>query len=41
LRLRMGDALCALGRTLDLTNADFEAFDQVQSKTPAEPMRFA
>jgi plasmid stability protein len=40
LRLRMGDALSALGRTLDLTNADFEVFDQVQSKTPAEPMRF-
>jgi antitoxin FitA len=39
-RVRMGEALAALGRTLSLTNADFEVFDQVRDKTPAQPLRF-
>ncbi len=39
-RVRVGDALCALGRKLNLTNEDFEIFDQVRDKMPAEPMRF-
>ncbi|MEN9481745.1 MAG: hypothetical protein RLZZ298_3140 [Pseudomonadota bacterium] len=39
-RVRMGEALAALGRTLHLTNADFEVFDQVQDKTPAQPLGF-
>ena len=39
-RVRMGDALAALGRTLSLTNADFEVFDQVRDKTPAKPLGF-
>jgi plasmid stability protein len=39
-RVRMGDALAELGRQLDLANEDFDVFDQVRDKTPAEPMRF-
>ncbi|HXE40968.1 MAG TPA: plasmid stabilization protein [Azonexus sp.] len=39
-RVRMGDALAALGRTINLTNADFEVFDQVRDKTPAKPLGF-
>ena len=39
-RVRMGDALAELGRKIGLTNEDFEAFDQVSDKTPAEPLRF-
>jgi antitoxin FitA len=37
-RLRMGDALAALGRDLDLTNEDFAVFEQIGNKTPAEPV---
>jgi plasmid stability protein len=39
-RMRVGDALAALGRKIGLTNEDYEVFDQVRDKTPAEPMRF-
>lgn len=39
-RVRLGDALAALGRKIGLTNEDFTAFDKVRDKTPAEPMRF-
>lgn len=39
-RLRLGDALAALGREIGLTNADFKVFDQTRDKAPAEPMRF-
>lgn len=39
-RVRMGDALAALGRKIGLTNEDFEVFDKVSDKTPAEPLRF-
>lgn len=39
-RVRLGDALAALGREIGLTNDDLEVFDQVRDKTPAEPMRF-
>jgi len=39
-RLRMGDALAALGRTVSLTNEDFAVFDQVRDKTPAKPLGF-
>ena len=38
--VRMGDALAALGRTIGLTNKDFEVFDQVRDKTPAKPLGF-
>ncbi len=39
-RVRVGDALAALGRKIGLTNEDVEAFDLVRDKTPAEPLRF-
>jgi hypothetical protein len=29
-----------LGRTIGLTNEDFEIFDRVRDKTPAEPLKF-
>ena len=36
----MGEALAALGRKIGLTGEDFEVFDRVSDKTPAEPLRF-
>ncbi|MHB1609266.1 MAG: FitA-like ribbon-helix-helix domain-containing protein [Acidiferrobacter thiooxydans] len=39
-RVRMGDALAALGREIGLTNKDFDVFDRVKDKTPAEPVGF-
>jgi plasmid stability protein len=36
-RVRLGDALAALGRKIGHTNEDFQAFDRVRNKTPAEP----
>jgi antitoxin FitA len=39
-RIRMGDALAALGRKIGLTNQDFEAFDRARDTAPAEPLRF-
>ncbi|MDX1252086.1 MAG: plasmid stabilization protein [Gammaproteobacteria bacterium] len=39
-RVRVGDALAALGRKIGLTNENFEVFDRVRNKTPAEPLRF-
>ena len=39
-RVRVGDALAALGRTIGLTNEDFEIFDQGRDRTPAEPLKF-
>ncbi len=39
-RVRIGDALAELSGRLGLTNDDFEVFDQVRDKAPAEPMRF-
>jgi plasmid stability protein len=39
-RVRVGDALAALGRKIGLTNEDFAVFDQVRDKAPAEPLRF-
>lgn len=44
-RVRLGDALAALSRTIGLTNEDFanedfEAFEEVRDRTPAEPPRF-
>ena len=39
-RVRVGDALAALGRKIGLTNEDFEVFDQMRDKTPAKPPRF-
>ena len=39
-RVRLGDALAALGREVGLTDEDFAVLDQVREKTSAEPMRF-
>jgi plasmid stability protein len=39
-RIRMGDALAALGRKIGLTNQDFEAFDRARDTAPADPLRF-
>jgi antitoxin FitA len=39
-RVRLGDALAALGRDIGLTNDDWNIFDQVRDKVPAEPPRF-
>lgn len=39
-RVRIGDALAALGRQVGLSNKDFEVLEQVQDKKPAKPMRF-
>ena len=38
-RVRVGDALAALGRKIGLTNENFEVFGQTSSKMPAEPLR--
>jgi plasmid stability protein len=40
-RVRLGDALAALGREVGLTDEDFAVFEQVRDKTPAEPFKFA
>lgn len=39
-RVRLGDALAALGRKISLTNEDFEVFQQVSDQTSAEPLKF-
>lgn len=39
-RVHLGDALAALSQTIGLVNADFEIFEQLRDKTPAEPLRF-
>ena len=39
-RVRLGEALAALGREIGLTNEDFEILEQVRDKTPAEPLSF-
>lgn len=38
-RVRLGEALAALGRKIGLTNEDFQVFDHARNKTPAEPLR--
>jgi antitoxin FitA len=40
MRVRLGEALMALGGEIGLTNKDFEIFDRVKDKTPIEPLRF-
>ena len=39
-RVRMGDAIAALGRELGLTNKDFEALNHLRDTTPAERLSF-
>jgi plasmid stability protein len=38
-RVRVGDALAALGRKIGLSNEDFEIINQAKDKTAAEPLR--
>lgn len=38
-RMRMGDALAALGRKIGLANEDIDALTHAKDKTPAEPQR--
>jgi len=37
-RIRMGDALAALGRDLALSDEDFEALEACRDKAPARPL---
>lgn len=39
-RVRVGDALAAIGRKVGLTNEDLAIFERVRDKTPANPMGF-
>ena len=39
-RVRLGDELAALSRDIGLSNEDFDIFDQLNDKTPAEPLKF-
>ncbi|MEB2400771.1 MAG: plasmid stabilization protein [Alcaligenaceae bacterium] len=39
-RVRMGEALAAIGRKIGLTNEDFAVFESVCDKTPAKPLSF-
>lgn len=39
-RVRLGDALAALGRKVGLTDNDFAAIETMRDKSPAEPMKF-
>jgi len=39
-RVRMGDALAALGREAGLTDHDVAALEHIRDKTPAEPLNF-
>lgn len=39
-RVRLGDALVALALKIGLTNEDFDVFNQVRDKTPAQPLSF-
>ncbi|WP_150049087.1 FitA-like ribbon-helix-helix domain-containing protein [Methylomonas rhizoryzae] len=37
-RIRMGEALMALGRQIGLTDEDVEVFEQIEDKAPADPV---
>jgi plasmid stability protein len=39
-RVRMGEALAAVGRKIGLTNEDLVVFESVRDKTPAKPLSF-
>jgi plasmid stability protein len=39
-RVRLGDALAALGRKVGLTDEDLAAIDQTRDKSPANPKKF-
>ncbi len=39
-RVRMGEALAAIGRKIGLTDEDSAIFESVRDKTPAKPLSF-
>lgn len=39
-RLRMGEALAAIGRTIGLSNADLDLIEGMHDQTSAEPVSF-
>nr|PZN82063.1 MAG: plasmid stabilization protein [Acidobacteriota bacterium] len=39
-RVRVGDALAAIGRKIGLKDEDFAILESVRDRTPAEPPRF-
>jgi antitoxin FitA len=39
-RVRLGNALAALGRKVGLTDEDIAAIDQMRDKSSTEPMKF-
>ena len=39
-RVRVGEALAAIGRKIGLTNEDFAVFESVRDKTPAKTLSF-
>ena len=39
-RVRLGDALAALGRRVGLTDEDVAVIDRIRDRTPAKPMKF-
>lgn len=39
-RVRLGDALAAIGRKVGLTNEDFATLEGVRDQTPAQPLKF-
>ena len=39
-RVRLGDALAALGRKVGLTDKDIAVIENMRDKSPAEPMKF-
>ena len=39
-RVRVGEALAAIGRKIGLTNEDFAVFESVRDRTPAKPLSF-
>ncbi len=39
-RVRMGDALSALGQSIGLSDEDLSIFDEIRDRKPAKPMTF-
>jgi antitoxin FitA len=39
-RVRVGEALAAIGRRIGLTNEDFDVVESVRDRTPAKPLSF-
>jgi plasmid stability protein len=39
-RVRLGDALAALGRKVGVTDEDLAVIDRIRDRSPAKPMKF-